>query len=55
MSKDNYATLAKVVPRWLYLEEELRTLAQVYLYLEPVLALSGIFDTRLKAQTEPIH
>lgn len=55
MSEDNYATLAKVVPRWLHLEEELQILSQVYPYLKPILAPRGIFDTRQKAQTEPIH
>jgi len=54
-SESDSLTLAHVMPRWLQLEHELKALAQVYLYLEPVLAPSGIFNERLNTQTQPIH
>jgi hypothetical protein len=55
MSESNNANLAKVVPRWLRLEQELKNLSQIYLYLKPILAPHRIFNTRLNAQTGPIH
>jgi hypothetical protein len=55
MSESNNASLAKVVPRWLQLEQDLKDLSQIYLYLKPVLASGSIFNTRFNTQTEPIH
>jgi hypothetical protein len=48
-------TLAKDMPRWLRLEEELKRLAQVYPYLKRILALGGPFKERFNRQTSPIH
>jgi hypothetical protein len=55
MSKSDSATLAHVVPRWLCLEHDLKALAKVYLYLNPILALRGMFNEQLNTQTRPIH
>jgi hypothetical protein len=55
MSESNGATLAKVIPRWLQLEQELQELSQIYPYLKPTLAPSGVFNERLNKQTLPIH
>jgi hypothetical protein len=54
-SESNNATLAQVVPRWLQLEQDLKALAQLYPYLEPILALGRVFNKRLNTQTQPIH
>jgi hAT family C-terminal dimerisation region len=43
------------VPCWLQLEHELKALAQVYSYLEPILAPGGVFNKRLNTQTQLIH
>jgi hypothetical protein len=55
MSESNSSTLAKVMPRWQQLEKELERLAQVYPYLDPILAPNGVFKQRLLTQTQPIH
>jgi hypothetical protein len=55
MSESNDSTLAKVVPRWLRLEQDLKRLAQVYPYLKLVLVPGGLFKERFNRQTSPIH
>jgi hypothetical protein len=55
MSESDSATLVHVVPRCLWLEHDLKALAEVYLYLNPILAPRGIFNKRLNTQTCLIH
>jgi hypothetical protein len=55
MSESNSATLAHVVPWWLKLEQKLKAYTEVYLYLKPILAPSGVFNERLNKQTQPIY
>jgi hypothetical protein len=38
MSENDSSTLAHVVPWWLQLEQDLKHLSEIYLYLKPILA-----------------
>jgi len=55
MFKSNSATLAHVIPQWLCLESKLVALSELYPYLKLILALDGVFNTRLNTQTSEIH
>src|ERR1700722_4571226 len=55
VSESNGATLAKVVPRWQKLEQELQSLSTVYPDLAPFIAKGGLFHTRSNTQMQPIH
>jgi hypothetical protein len=50
MSESNGATLAHVMPRWQRLEKDLKDLALVYPYLNPLLGPDGVFRQRLNTQ-----
>jgi hypothetical protein len=49
MLESNSTTLARVVPWWLQLEQELKAFEDVYLYLKSILARSGVSSKRLNS------
>jgi hypothetical protein len=55
MLESNGATLAHVMPHWQKLEKDLKDLALIYPYLNPLLGPNRVFRQRLNTQIQPIH